>query len=236
MTDRSFQGRVALITGASRGLGRGLALELARQGADVLALARTVGGLEELDEEIRAAGGQATLVPLDLAKAEDADLERLAEAILGRWGKLDIWAHTAVTAPPLAPVEHVGATDLDVAFSLNVRALQRVIRVLDPVLRKSDAARVLHFPDRQDGPRPNHSAYLASKVAAETILGSWQQTVERSSAIRVVEAVLPPMATTLRRKFHPGEDRTRLAEPSVLAERLVAQLVQDLPGPIDLRD
>ena len=95
---------------------------------------------------------------------------------------------------------------------------------------------MLHFPDRQDNPRPNHGPYLASKLAGEALLAAWQQTVERASPVRIIEAVLPPMATTLRRKFHPGEDRAQLAEPSVLAEKLVAHLGKDLPGSIDLRD
>ena len=236
MTERILEGRVALITGASRGLGRALAVALASRGVHILALARTVGGLEELDEEIRSAGGQATLVPLDLGKAGDADLERLAGAIHERWGKLDIWAHTAVTAPPLSPVEHIGSNDLDLALTVNAKSTQLLIRVLDPLLRRAEDARAIHFPDRAAGPRPNHAAYLATKAAAETLIEAWRQTVERASPVRVVEALLPPMATTLRRKFHPGEDRTLLAEPSVLAERLVAQLADGLSGSIDLRD
>lgn len=237
MTDRTFEGRIALVTGASRGLGRALARELGADGAQVIGLARTVGALEELDEEIRAAGGlPATLVPLDLAKAEDAELERLAAAILERWGRLDLWANTAVVAPPLAPVEHIGAADLDRALAVNTRAVQRLIRVLDPALRRSDAGRVLHFPDVAGSARPNHAAYLASKAAGSMLLEAWGQSVERASAVQVREVLAPPMATALRRRFHPGEDASTLVDPPVIAARLVAHLGADLPGTIDLRN
>lgn len=235
MTERTLAGRVALVTGASRGLGYATARTLAEHGAHVLALARTVGGLEALDEEIREAGGSATLVPLDLGKAEDADLERLAAAIMGRWGKLDIWAHTAIMAPPLAPVEHIGASDLDQVLSVNVRAPQRLIRVLDPLLRKADGGRVLHFSTTDAMPRPNHGAYLSSKAAADVLFAAWGQTLSATSNARVIETTLPPMATALRRRFHPGEDVSVLTEPSVIAGKLVAGLLADISGPMDLR-
>lgn len=236
MTERTLAGRVALVTGASRGLGYATARMLAEHGTHVLALARTVGGLEALDEEIREASGSATLVPLDLGKAEDADLERLAAAILDRWGKLDIWVHAAIVAPPLAPVEHIGASDLDQVLSVNVRVPQRLIRVLDPLLRKADDGRVLHFGTADAIPRPNHGAYLSSKAAASVLFAAWGQTLSATSNARVINATLPPMATTLRRRFHPGEDISGLAEPSVIAGKLVAGLLADISGPVDLRN
>lgn len=236
MTEHTLDGRIALVAGASRGLGFATALELASQGAHVVALARTVGGLEALDEEIRAAGGSATLVPLDLSKAEDADLERLAAALLDRWGRLDLWVHTAIAAPPLAPVEHIGAADLDRVLSVNVRAPQRLIRVLDPLLRKSEAGRVVHFSDTGGAHRPNHGAYLSSKAAADVLFSAWGQTLAAASNARVVAAHPPPMATALRRRFHPGEDTAQLADPSVIAARLVAELPGNSAGPFDFRD
>jgi len=120
---RPLDGTVALVTGASRGLGHALALEAAARGAHVLAVARTVGGLEELDDAVRAAGGAATLVPLDLT--DDPALDRLAAAIAGRWGRLDLWLHCAAHAPPLAPAAHVDAKDLDRAIAVDARAPDR---------------------------------------------------------------------------------------------------------------
>lgn len=236
MTEHTLDGRIALVTGASRGLGFATARELASQGAHVVALARTVGGLEALDEEIRTAGGSATLVPLDLGKAEDGDLERLAAALLDRWGKLDLWVHTAIAAPPLAPVEHIGAADLDRVLTVNVRAPQRLIRVLDPLLRKSEAGRVVHFRDTDGALRPNHGAYLSSKAAADVLFSAWGQTLAAASGARVIAAYPPPMATALRRRFHPGEDTTQLADPSVIAAGLVAELPGNSAGPFDFRD
>lgn len=236
MTEKHFEGRIALVAGASRGLGYATARELAAQGAHVLALARTVGGLEALDEEIRAAGGSATLVPLDLAKADDTELERLATAVLERWGKLDLWIHTAIAAPPLAPVEHIGAADLDRTMAVNIRAPQRMIRVLDPILRRSSAGRAVHFTTTNAPPGRNHGAYLSSKAAADVLFSAWGQTISAASQARVIDVTLPPMATALRKRFHPGEDTSRLADPSVIATRLVAELSDDFSGPLDLRD
>lgn len=233
MTEKSLTGQTALVTGASRGLGYALAAALAAQGAHVLALARTVGGLEELDEEIQAAGGSATLIPLDLK--DDAGLERMGAAIHERWGKLDLWAHTAISAPPLAPVEHIAAKDLDAAIAVNFRVTQRLIRVLDPLLRKSQTGKVVYFADTQDAARPFHATYLASKAASRTLFSSWKHTLEAVSPVRVTEAMLPPMPTALRLRFHPGEDTNELTKPSVLAARLVADLTKDLPDTLDLR-
>ena len=234
MSDKPFEGRIALVTGASRGLGYAVARELGVQGAHVLALARTVGGLEELDEEIKSAGGAATLIPLDLT--DDPALERMGAALHERWGRLDLWAHTAISAPPLSTVEHIDAKDLDKALSINIRVVQRLIRVLDPLLRQSDAARVLHFADVEDGPRPYHGSYLAGKAATGVLLSSWKHTLEAISNARVIEVRVPPMPTALRLRFHPGEDPGTLTKPAVIAQRLVADLAKDLHGPIDLRD
>lgn len=234
MTEKAFDGRIALVTGASRGLGYALARELGAQGAQVLALARTVGGLEELDEEIQSAGGSVTLIPLDLT--DDPALERLGAALHERWGKLDLWAHTAVTAPPLAPVEHIDGKDLDAVLATNIRVTQRLIRALDPLLRLSDAGRMIHFADLEDAPRPHHGSYLAGKAASKTLISSWQHTLQAASNVRVVEAQVPPMPTTLRLRFHPGEDTSTLTKPAVIAQRLVANLAKDSPGPFDLRD
>lgn len=233
MTDTPLDGRIALVTGASRGLGYALAHAFGAAGAHVVAVARTVGGLEALDEEIQAAGGSATLVPLDLT--DDTGLERLAGAIHERWGRIDDWAHTAITAPPLAPVEHIDAKDLDTVIALNFRVVARLIRVLDPLLRNSDSGRVFHFADAEETARPNHATYLASKAASGTLFTSWKHALDSASNVRVSAVSVPPMPTTLRLRFHPGEDTGTLSKPSVIAERLVANLNTDLPDRLDLR-
>jgi NAD(P)-dependent dehydrogenase (short-subunit alcohol dehydrogenase family) len=147
MTDTSLPaekilaGRIALVTGASRGIGRAVALELARRGAHVIALARTQGGLEELDDAIRAEGGEATLVPCDVK--DFAALDRLGAAIHERWGKLDILIGNAGILGPLTPISHCDPDKWEQVFSVNVTANYRLLRSLDPLLRASDAGRVV---------------------------------------------------------------------------------------------
>src|SRR5690348_10833258 len=136
-----LKGRLTLVTGASRGIGRAAALAFARAGAHVVALARTAGALEELDDEIRAIGGSATLVPLDLNDAEG--IEKLGPALLERWGKLDILLANAGILGSLSPLGHVTEKDWAKVLDVNVTANWRLIKSLDPALRASDAGRVL---------------------------------------------------------------------------------------------
>src|SRR5690625_1061260 len=131
-----LHGKIALVTGASRGLGFALARQLGLAGAHVIALARTSGGLEELDDAIRDGGGTATLVPLDLT--DEPALARLGATIYERWGRIDFWAHTAIHAPALSPAHHIDSKDFDRAVEINLRVTQRLIRVLDPLLRQSE--------------------------------------------------------------------------------------------------
>lgn len=224
---------VALVTGASRGLGHALALEAAARGFHVLALARTVGGLEELDDAVKAAGGAATLVPLDLA--DEPALTRLAEAIAGRWSRLDLWLHCAVHAPPLSPAPHADPKDFDRTFALNVRATQRLIAALDPLLRAAPAGRAILMDDLRDA-EPFWSTYAASKAAARGFWTAWAAETRRLP-FRALRALPPPMPTALRARFFPGEDRDRLTPCRMVAPRLLDALAAD-PGPgavIDLR-
>ena len=138
---RPLENRIALVTGASRGIGRAVAVELARQGAHVIALARTQGGLEELDDEIRGLGGEATLVPCDL-KDFDA-LDRLGAAIFERWGKLDMFVGNAALLGAISPLPHLDPKEWDKVMAVNVTANYRLIRSLDMLLRASDAGRVV---------------------------------------------------------------------------------------------
>ena len=223
---RDYEGKVALVTGASRGLGYAVARELGARGAHVIALARTVGGLEELDDEIKAAagpgGGGATLVPLDLT--DDPALERLGASVFERWGRLDVWVHTAIHAPALSPAGHIDARDLDRALAVNVRATQRLIRVLDPLLRQSDRGRAVFLTDATGAGQRFHGAYQASKQAQAAIAAAWAREVEATPALRVVLAAPPPMPTAVRARFYPGEDRAKLADPAAVARQLLDDL------------
>lgn len=217
-----LSGKAALVTGASRGLGHAIALALGARGAEVIAVARTVGGLEELDDAIRAAGGPAaTLVPLDVT--DDAGLERLGAAIHSRWGRLDLWVHCAVNAPPLSPAEHADAKDWDKAFAVNARATARLIRVVDPLLRAAPAGRAAFFDDAVNL-GPFHGTYAASKAAARALSGAWAE-----EAAKFPHAVLhlapPAMPTALRARFRPGEDRAALTAPAEAAASLLPALL-----------
>lgn len=226
----AFQDRIALVTGASRGLGFAVASGLRQAGAEVIAVARTVGGLEALDD---AAGGGVVLVPLDVT--DDPGLERLGAAIFERWGRLDLWVHSAIHATPLSPVEHIAAGDFDKALAINVRAFQRLVRVVDPLLRRAPAGRAVVFADAGAAGARFHASYLATKAAQAEIAARWADEIAATTKVRVVTACPPPMPTALRGRFHPGEDRAGLADPAGVARQLLAELAKDSPGPIDLR-
>lgn len=215
-------GRIALVTGATRGLGYAVSAALAQRGAHVVAVGRTVGGLEDLDDEITKAGGAATLTPLDLT--DDEGLERLGAAIHGRWGRLDILVHAAAAPAPLSPAEHAAAKDFDGAFAVNARATQRLIRSVDPLLRASEAAQAVFMADPTAEGAKFNGAYGASKAAARAIALSYAQET-RNAALAVWLAAPPPMPTALRARFHPGEDRAKLTPCAAVAGRL-ADLIE----------
>jgi len=219
MTDKPLKDRIALVTGASRGFGFAAAAALGAAGAHVIAVARTSGGLEELDDRIADAGGSATLVPLDIC--DDAGLERLGAAIHGRWGHADLWLHTAIHAAPLQPAEHIDARELDRDIAVNIRAFQRLIRVVDPLLRLAPRPLALIAADDPAG-RKFHGTYAASKAAQSALTRSW--AAEVAARITVAEIVPPPMPTALRARFYPGEDRARLSPIDEAAARLAARL------------
>ena len=224
--------RIALVTGASRGLGYALARALAAPGAHVVAVARTVGGLEELDDEIQGGGGQATLVPLDLT--DDPALERLGAALHERWGRLDLWAHTAIYPAGLTPVEHIDVKDLDRTIATNIRVPQRLIRVLDPLLRQSAAGRAVFFTDPGSVDQQYQGTYAMAKAAASEMAMRWGREASATSPLRVIEAAVPPMATALRARFHPGEDTSGHAATSDVADRMITHLIAGAQGRIDL--
>ncbi len=217
-----LENRIALVTGASRGIGRAVALELARRGAHVIALARTQGGLEELDDEIRAVGGEATLVPCDL-KDFDA-LDRLGLAIYERWKKLDILVGNAGVLGPVTPLGHVEPKQWDDVMAVNVTANWRLIRSLDPLLRASDAGRAV-FVTSGVGSRAQMTAYLGpysiSKSALDSLARMYAAETANTTNVRVMIANPGPLRTRMRASLMPGEDPQTLRTPEDFAPHVV---------------
>ncbi len=220
---RIFDGRIALVTGASRGIGRAIALELARAGAHVIALARTQGALEELDDEIRRAGSAATLVPCDL-KDFDA-LDRLGAGIFERWKKLDIFIGNAGVLGPMSPLAHVEPKQWEETLAVNVTANWRLIRSLDYLLRASDAGRVVFVTSgAAHGAhlKPYWGPYAASKAALEALARTYAAETANISLIKVMLADPGPLRTRMRAAALPGEDPITLRTPEELAPKVIA--------------
>lgn len=216
MTARMTQ--TALITGASRGLGAALAKALAPT-HHIIAVGKTVGALEELDDAIQALGGQATLAPMDITV--DAAMQQLCRGIFDRWGKLDLWLHTAVHAAPLAPTGHIGPKDLAKSMSINVEATARLIAYVAPLLGAKGQA--VFFDDPRGGAQ-FFGAYGASKAAQIALARSWQaESVRTGPKVTILEPA--PMPTATRARFYPGEDRHTLTEPTTEAARLLPQII-----------
>lgn len=212
--------KIALVTGASRGLGAAMAEALAAGGFHVIALARTVGGLEELDDRIKAEGGSATLVPVDITN--DDAMAQICKSVHDRWGQVDLLVHAAIHAPPLAPLEHVDARDLDKTIATNIRATARLMLNVAPLLKASKTGHAVFFDDPAKADK-FHGAYGLSKAAQISMALSWRDECARTGP--VVHVLTPaPMPTATRGRFHPGEDRAKLADPHGEAARLLAQL------------
>ncbi|MFO1141585.1 MAG: SDR family oxidoreductase [Amaricoccus sp.] len=212
---------VALVTGASRGLGYAVARALGARGAQVVAMARTVGGLEDLADAIEAAGGPTpTLVPLSIT--DEGGLQRLGLALDERWGKLDLVVHCAAHAAPLAPAPYIGDKDFDASVEVNFRGTARLVVMLQPLLAAAPNGRFVYVGDERAG-QPFYGSYGASKAAAEALIGSWAAESARIGP-RVVVFRPKPMPTALRGRFYPGEDNSTLTPCSVEAERLLAAL------------
>lgn len=208
---------VALVTGASRGLGYATAVELARKGAHVIALARTVGGLEDLDDAIKAAGGSATLVPLDIT--DEAGLQRMCLSIFERWGHLDLLVHCAAHAVLLSPVAHVTEKDFDRMWAVNTRATQRIIAMTEPLLKAADAGTAVFINDPKGGQK-FFAGYGTTKAASQAIVDSWAAET-KTIGPRVISFTPNPMPTGIRARFFPGEDRANLTSTQSEAERLI---------------
>jgi NAD(P)-dependent dehydrogenase (short-subunit alcohol dehydrogenase family) len=210
--------RTALLTGASRGLGAALAVALAPT-HHVIAVARTTGALEELDDRIRAAGGQATLAPMDITVPEA--MQQLCRSIFDRWGRLDLWVHTAIHAGPLAPAAHLADKDLDKSIAINLRATARLIAYVAPLL--GEAGRAVFFDDPRGG-QPFFGHYGTTKAAQIALARTWAAETQRLGP-RVLILDPAPMPTATRARFFPGEDRTALAEPMAEARRLLPEIL-----------
>jgi NAD(P)-dependent dehydrogenase (short-subunit alcohol dehydrogenase family) len=219
MAERPLAGRVALVTGASRGIGRATALAYAGAGAHVIALARTQGALEDLDDAIRQAGSSATLVPADLR--DFAALERLAAAIRERWGKLDILLGNAGLLGELAPLPHLDQPVWDAVMAVNVTANWRLIRALDPLLRASDAGRALFLTSGAAYKATAYwGVYAVSKAALDALVRTYAAETAQSP-VRVMLVNPGPLRTAMRRAAMPGEDSETLRTPDDLAPHLV---------------
>ncbi len=211
--------KLALITGASRGLGSALAEALAPT-HHIIAVAKTVGALEELDDRIQAAGGSATLAPMDITNSDA--MAQLCRSIYDRWGHLDLWAHTAVHAAPMSPSNHVDAKDLKKSIDVNVVATSTLITMVSPLLEAADAGHAVFFDDPRAGEK-FFSAYGASKAAQIALAKSWQAETQKIGP-KVTITIPLPMPTATRARFFPGEDREALTPINEAAQAVLKTL------------
>lgn len=217
--------RIALVTGASRGIGYATARALAKAGAHVIALARTQAGLEELDDEIRAGGGAATLVPLDLTDSEG--IARLAAALHERHGRLDILVGNAGIAGPSSPLGHIELKAWNEVMALNVSANFQLIHCMEPLLRKSDAGRAVFITSAAASQANAYLApYAASKAALETLARAWAQETA-STPLRVNLFNPGPTRTRIRAIVFPGEDPETLEKPAQIADAILPLCTPD---------
>ncbi len=215
-----LSGRLALITGASRGIGRAVALRFAAEGAELVLVARTQAALEELDDELRQLGSRAILVPGDLT---DADLiERMSIAVSERWQRLDVLVGNAAQLGVLSPLGHVPADTWQAVFALNVTANWRLLRSFDPLLRASPAGRALFVTDIVSAGRAYWSPYAASKAALESMVRGYAEEVERITPVRTNLLRPGPTRTALRSLAFPGENPLLLRAPDSVTETFVA--------------
>ena len=235
MSDLPLKDRIALVVGASRGIGYESALALARAGAHVIATARTQGGLEELDDAIYAATGKhATLIPFDLV--DGGAIDRLGGAIYERFGRLDIWVQAAATmgAAGLTPVAHADPRGFAKIEKTNFTAVFRLIRSLEPLLKASDAGRAVYVTTSvAAAPKAFWGAYAATKAGAEALVKCWADEIE-STPVRV--AIVDPgrMRTQLRAQAYPGEDPETVTHPSAIGPLMVELARGDREPPLEV--
>ncbi|HXH00222.1 MAG TPA: SDR family NAD(P)-dependent oxidoreductase [Sphingomicrobium sp.] len=224
MTDyKLFADRVALVTGASRGIGAATAEALAATGAHVILTARTALGLEQVEDNIHAAGGSATIAPLDLIASKN--IAKLAAAVAERWGRLDILVLNAAMLGSLSPVEHLDPKELDKLFATNVFANQALIAAFDPLLRRAERAELVGITSSVGSePRAFWGGYGASKAAFENLLSAYADETAHAGRLRV--HIIDPGATRtrMRQNAFPGEEPASLKGPEAVADFIIAQL------------
>lgn len=210
--------KLALITGASRGLGAALAVVLAPS-HHIMAVAKTTGALEELDDRIQAAGGTATLAPMDLT--DSGAVAHLCRSIYDRWGSVSVWAHTAIHAAPLSPADHIDMRDWKKSVEINVNMTAQLIPMVAPLLPNKESTAVF-FDDPHVGEK-FFGAYAASKTAQIALAKAW--AAEQEKAGPNIQIVTPePMATATRARFFPGENRETLADTRDVAQKICTNL------------
>ncbi len=227
---RALEGKLALVTGASRGIGAATAEALGAAGAHVILVARTTGGLEEVEARIHAAGGSATIAPLDLTDGDS--ISKLAHAISGRWPTLDLLVLNAAMLGSLSPVPHIDGKEFAKILTLNVTAQQALIAAFDTMLRASADARVIGVTSSVGrNPRAYWGAYGASKAAFETLLGAYAEEMRNIGRIKV--AIVDPgaTATNMRAKAYPGEDPASVKAPEVVAAAMLRLATEDFDTP-----
>ena len=235
MTDEQlFAGQLALVTGASRGIGAATAEALARAGAHVILVSRTAGALEEVEDRIHEAGGSATIAPLDLTEGES--IGKLAVAVAERWGKLELLVLNAAMLGSLTPVQDIDPKEYSRILSLNVLANQALVAAFDPLLRKADRADVVALTSSVGGePRAFWGAYGSSKAALETLLGAYADETAHTGKIRV--HIVDPGATRTRMRAlaFPGEEPESVKPPEAVAKAIVERLLSAAPTGEKLR-
>ena len=230
MSDLPLSDRIALVTGASRGIGRAAALALAAAGAHVVAVARTPGALEALDDEIRAlTGAPATLVPMDIAEGDG--LDQLGMAIHQRFGRLDILVHAAAILGPMTPVGHIEPQHWDRVVAVNLSASYRLIRSMEPLLRASEHPRAIFLTSgRAIRPKAFWGPYGVTKAGLEHLVRTWADELEQTN-VRAVLLDPSVMRTRMRAEAMPGEDPETLPDPSVIGPLIVELAQADLGLP-----
>jgi len=225
--NKPFEGRLALVTGASRGIGRAVALELAKQGANIIAVARnrSQGALEDLDDEIRKLGSKCTITPLDI-KDGDA-IDRLGGAIYERWGKLDILVANAAILGPISPLGHIAPKDFAELLDVNVTSAWRLIRSFDPLLKLSDAGRAVFVSSGAAGKhKPYWGGYAVTKAALnELVLTYAAESAKSDVNVNLIDP--GPIRTHMRAKAVPGEDPSVLPTPDQIAPLFAEMLSPD---------
>ncbi len=214
--------KIALVTGASRGLGFAMAEQLALQGWQVVAVARTVGGLEDLDDKVKSAGlpgaGALTLAPMDVT--DEGAMRHLCRSIHDRWGGLQLWVHAAIHVTALSPAPSVDMKDLDKSIATNLRAAAFLVGMVDPLLREGNGTAV--FLDDPAAGNRYSAAYGLTKAAQMQLARNWQAETAKTGP-RVLILTPQPMPTATRARHYPGADRAPLADPRAEAVRLIAQ-------------